>query len=382
MSAINQNIQSVGKYPLSGTRERGYLQRGKELQAGSSKRTDTGYCFLKTVFAPKKAGSVLPVFTFDSYDYLYQSAENYSKLVGKQPPPKDNDTRKLLVYMKGLIDDRQDMTIVDNNGLVSFYIYFDTDFFLNKRYYIPCNIMDKTKGKFRKIITDLLLCLKTYGASVPLEDWGYFRFVEECEWHCKNAIKQDDISDDDKELMQLYEGCREGGNIDKLFKHLDKEKSDIERLKASVKSYKPKDSAEKKIISLIKRGIPLLENGHIRMNMLDAYDQLYEDRDTNEDGEFDDDGYEIYTIEQLFRFVYDTQDKLTEFLEQDIVQTLYSSAFEVYMDHIPAADIIVTPDMDKPLLPRPSELFFWWLEDLISAFENYGNKNLVAILDV
>jgi len=383
MSATNQNIQSFGENPLSGNRERRYLPGGKELQAGSAKRTETGYRFLKTVFTIRKAGEVLPVFTFDSYEYLYQSAVNYSKLVGaSQLPPKDSDTKKLLSYMKGLLEDRQDMTIVEDDGIVSFYIYFDTDFFLNKRYYIPCNIVHNTKGKFKKIITLLLLCLKSYGVAVPVEEWDYFRFVEECEWHCKHGIKPNDITEDDKELMQLHEGCKEGGKIDMLFKYLDKEKSDTKKLKTAIKNYKPTGEVEKKIISLIERGIPLLETTYVRKYLLDANDQMYENQEMNEDGEYDHDGYEIYEMNQLFRFVYDTQDKLTEFLEQGIEQTLYSSAFEVYMDHIPSTEIIVTPDQDKPLLPRSSELFFWWLEDLISAFENYAKRDLLTnVLD-
>ncbi len=277
--------------------------------------------------------------------------------------------------MKGILEDRQDMTIVDHEGLPSFYIYFDTNFFMDKRYYIPCNILHKAKGKFKKIITHLLLCLKSYGAAVLSEEWDYLRFVEECEWHCKNGINLKDISEDDKELMQLYEGCKEGGKIDMLFKYLDKEKSDTEKLKKSLKNFKPKNEAEKKILILIERGIPLLENTYVQKHMLHAYDQMYEDQEMNEDGEYDHDGYEIFEMNQLFRFVYDTQDKLTEFLEQNIEQALYSSAFEIYMDHIPSTEIIVTPDQDKPLLPpRSPELFFWWLEDLISAFEDYEKK--------
>ncbi|MCC8153248.1 MAG: hypothetical protein LIP01_02955 [Tannerellaceae bacterium] len=113
--------------------------------------------------------------------------------------------------------------------------------------------------------------------------------------------------------------------------------------------------------------------------MRDAYDQLHEDRDLED--EFDNEGYEIYTMEQLLRFVYDTEDKVTESLQQQVYYGLRNSAFEAYFDYIPATEIVLKPDTDKPLLPKSSELLYWWLEELISAFEKYGKTDLITVFE-
>jgi len=382
MSATMQNIQVFRKYPLSGTRERGYFPGCQESQEDPAKRYESGYRFLKTVFTVKKAASVLPLFTGDNYEYLYQTALNYSKLVNiSLQPPKDNSIQSLFDYMNGLLEDRQNMTIVEDDGLVSFYVYYDTDFFLNKRYYIPCSILHRTKGRFKKIITNLLLCLKLHGATSLLNEWDYLRFTEECEYHIKHEVKENDLSQDDKKLQLLYEGCKEDGEIDRLFKLLEKEECDLETLKKSIKNYRPANSDERKVISLIKRGMSLLERGNIHSYINEAYEQMYENRELDEDGNWDDDGYEIITLDQLFRFVYDTDDKLTESLEEGFLSSYYNSSFEVFVDYIPSTEIVPTPITDIPLQPRYPELFFWWLEELIITLDKYGRNELVILLE-
>ncbi|MCC8153247.1 MAG: hypothetical protein LIP01_02950, partial [Tannerellaceae bacterium] len=128
-----------------------------------------------------------------------------------------------------------------------------------KQYYVPCNIVHKTKGRFQKIIIALLACLNSEGVSHSFEHCDYDSIIQEYEWHYKHGIDPDNPSEEDLEIKSIYENFKEGGKVDLLFKSLNKEKGSLDELKKLLKNYKPIGVVERNIISLIKRGIPLLE---------------------------------------------------------------------------------------------------------------------------
>lgn len=346
-------ISKVKENLHQGNRKKGYFQRNKIIQKGSSKIQVAGYGFLRNRIKSRKSVNALPEFCEENYLYLYESAKNYLTLLGSSIPESCVSFSVLYRTLKNQLYPDQVLHIVrDDDGKLFFRIQYEKNFLVYEVCFIPCKILSETSGKFREILLHLFRMFSSQGIVDLYDEVDYEMLSDYLSY--EYSPKEEYL--EESKLLFSYDK----GNIRGIFNEINAKPCDLNSFSEVVNSYIPQNSKERKLLESIKKGIEIFSlNKCLRNYVYDGINDVSEeDRDIGD--------YFVLSVDRLMRIVYDLNDIVTEQLlycvNEDNNQYGYS-------DFIPASSLDLSPETAEVLAYGYPELFFGWLFDLISKLD-------------
>lgn len=237
------------------SRKNSFDRRRKEInQSGDHeyKKDDTpiripANDFLKTVFKKKKISEV-PNSPYNevNYLYLYRSAKNYAKLLGKELNIKSNDRNLELLYrnFNSILPDMQESRLTLEDGILKFKVYdIRNDGY---HFHIPCRIIDEASGLFREILIQFFYLLQH---NFYLQEFKESRFIE---FMFQMADENDEPDNEYYHLVQEYQA---GAISDTLDLISNKNIYTVGTLIKLLKKFKPYTQREKSMCEIINKGL-------------------------------------------------------------------------------------------------------------------------------
>jgi hypothetical protein len=360
MQTKSGTSQPSGTNPLAGDVSLGHFARRKPTETDKAAGGKPTAHFLSKVFRPIPAVRLNPLFTRESYDSLYQSVRNYSTLLGSSFDftPKRRDFLRLFRCFKKLLPEGQQLLLIERDGKLSFKIGFGSDFLIGEVFFIPIKILNSTEGRFRDILLSFFQHF-FHAHRFPKKEhlFDYELIVEHyfSEWY-----KEDEA----KEHCDFLTAYKEGYIHDTFSLIYQKPCRSTEKLSELIKCYTPRNSTEEKLLAVIRQGISILDT---EKNIFD-----YVHHPTDDDCNFRDadDDINIIEADRLLRFVYSSNDYVSEGYLQYLNAELDGSVNEYFHRN----SLILTPETDRLLEVDFVERFFSWLCEFIINLYNYENK--------
>ena len=338
--------------------------RGRQVpKARPSKIDRPRNDFLRKRFKPLKAVSVLPEFSDENYNFIYDSAKNYSNLLGSSfDLPHDGDFAKLYTALGKIIKQKdQRLIFIDEDGDLKLKVSYKTDFLQKWVYFIPCRIINFSNGRFKEIMARLLRCFIGNGVTTVYDFWDYEMITDS--WECN------DIEHDDPETFELLKSYTEG-DIKQAFKYIQSFPYDLLVLEKMLRRYKPSNEHEAKLIELAQEGVEIFNLNEAIFSYVVGPDEVDEEYDVGD--------YNIIEADRLIRLVYDREDAITD----SIIEVINTDTQDGYSEYIPATSLELTPETNTILTPGYPEIFFKWVNKIIDEMEAYCEKDkLINILD-
>lgn len=337
-----------------GAREKRYQQRYKAAQKSAGTISRAGNDFLKKEFQPIKAIDIFHWSNSENYKNLYKAAKNYSALLGSSFALKyDGDFTALYGYLNDKVKPfDQQLSIVNDDDILSFNLSYSKDFLSQILYFIPCKILTITEGDFKEILVRLFRQFSSQGILSMYMEWDVEMLLRD--W--LDVENKDDTDEEYYDLAKRYQD----GDIRDVFKYIYSQEHNLEGLEKMTIAYKVQNEQEAGIIDLVTKGVEIFKLNKSIMNYVrDGKEDLTEE----EREDFD---YGI-SADRMMRVVYDLEDRINEAM----VEMLDNEGTEGYSDYIPATSLTLTKDTDKLLIHGYPEVFCVWLEELIYKLNSY-----------
>ena len=301
--------------------------------------------FLTAVFKPIHIADYEPLYSKENYNYLYESAKNYARLLKKSfnLPKQYRNFQELYETFRDLLPDKSRLELVQEGDYLSFQVIDDREEGL--LYLIPCEIIDSTQGELKEIyISFFRLLRQSQGLSSLLEENPCFDMI------CMD-LPERELTEDDDEWLHLLANYSDG-DINKTLKLIE-ETSDytIGRLRNKILKYIPQSEKEKKVLALMLEGLSLFSKKKpiVRYAFFPKEDEEYHDT------------YYSLPIDRIIQIVYSTKDLLFE----NLFDWTCDEANQGGYDIISGGDLLITPNTDKPLKPDTYVIkFLEWLNKL------------------
>lgn len=331
---------------------------GKHSKKDASPGGKSANDFLNTVFRPLPATWFHPVFGRENYDFLYRSAMNYARLLGSSFDLRrqENDFTSLLWYFEKLLPEGQHLYLMEENKKLRFKILFGNDFLLGEVFFIPIEILNRTEGDFRDIVLTFFQLFRQMHALMRKEhQYDYEMIVEGYldSWYDR---------EENPEVQTLLEAYRNGYINDTFSAVYQEPNLSTGELEQWVKSYKPKNEAEKRLITSIRQGINIL---YMDKNIFDYACHPGKD---DENFYYSDDDC-IIEAGRLIRFVYSGSDYVTD----SFLESINAESECCANEYFPRNSLVLTPDTGCLIEVDFVECFFSWLMEFINSLYEYEN---------
>lgn len=357
MQTQGRILQASGAYLPERVAAGGPLAGRKPPKADKAAGGKPGTGFLSAAFRPIPVIGLNPLFNRKNYRFLYESARNYSNLLGSSFDliPDEKDFTGLFRYFESLLPEGQHLLLTEENKRLSFRIWFGYDFLISEVFFIPIKILDKTGGVFRDILLSFFrhFC-RTHHFPQKENLYDYEMIVD-------GYLEEWRGQDSGPEVRDFLTACKEGHINDTFSLVYQKPDRTIAELEELIKSYMPENRREKKLIASIRRG-----TGILRTNQnIFGYVRRPEENDDNFYGMVDDDC--IIEAEYLLRFVYSGNDYVSE----SFLEYINTASRDCTNEYFPRNSLALSPDTDKLLEADFVEQFFTWLEEFINILYDY-----------
>ena len=298
--------------------------------------------FLKAVFKEIPVSAFDPLYSKENYNYLYDSAKNYAKLLKKEfdLPRRPREFEKLYETFRAILPKDNRLEIIREEDCLSFQVIDDREEGL--LYLIPCEIIDGASGALREIyICFFRLLRRTQGLVSLLEENPCFDML------CMD-LPERELTEEDSDWMHLLADYQDG-EINKTLKLVEgAPEYSIHRLRSRILKYIPQDEKEKKILELMLEGLKLFS----RKKPIAGFSFF-----PKEDEVYFDCNY-IVPIERIIQIVYSTNDQIFESLFDWTCDEANQGGYEIFS----GGDMVLTPQTKEPLkADKYVEEFLKWL---------------------
>lgn len=334
-------LPAPGQNPLAGITAQANTQGSEQCQTLAYQVGKPANDFLTAVFKPVHISDYDPLYSKENYNFLYDSARNYARLLGKEfnLAKRYRDFEKLYDTFRGILPADQKCEITQHEGELMFHVVDDRE--EGNLYYVPCEIIDRVEGALR----DIYLCFfrlfrQSQGLSPLLEDPCF-------EMICGDLPDRELTEEDDGWLHMLY--SYQKGEICKTLELVDEEPQyTIRQLGNRIKKYVPQSEKESKILSLMLEGLELFRQGKPIMK----YGFFpYEDSDFY-------DTYYPVQLDRIILILYNTDDGLFENLFEWTCEEANQGGYDI----LSGGDLLITPQTKKLLKPDVYvEQFLKWI---------------------
>lgn len=285
-----------------------------------------------------------PIFSDENYQYVYDSVVNYLRLLGKEDQINynSNDFRDLLVnFEKILCADDEDMYVAyvrDLKGKLT--IKIANRELSQTLYYLPCCIVEKTRGKFKKMLIAFFSLLEKNQKMISFIDSSDFEYLKD---EYDFGVESGEFEEEDSDISTCIKG--DGYKLLELISC--KSEYSLEDVCDYFLKFKPKSRIEERLKPMLIRGLELITSGKIIMHYFDQDCDVYND-------------YEVDTC-NVVRIVYKV-DHLCDWL----VESFNNACDGASCIYITKGEKILSPDTIDVLTrdPFPDD-FLNWYEELI-----------------
>jgi len=296
-------------------------EQNKEVAPQTGKPTND---FLTTVFKPIHIADYEPLYSKENYNYLYDSAKNYARLLNKEfnLPKRYRNFLELYETFRDLLPDKNRLELVQEGNYLSFQVIDDREEGL--LYLIPCEIIDNAVGELRDIyICFFCLLRQTQGLSSILEENPCFDMI------CMDLPERELTEEDDDRLHLLADYS--DGEINKTLQLIEEPpKYTIRTLRNKIKKYEPQSNREKLIMESMLEGLTLFSKKRQIVNyaFFPKEDEEYHDT------------YYVLPIDRTIQIVYSTNDMFFDNLFDWTCDEANQGGYEI----LSGGDLLITPD--------------------------------------
>lgn len=332
--------------PFIGTGADADKQGGKPCKKGAQTRAIPAPDFLSARFEPCPVVKFSQLYGEENYDFLYRSAKNYLRLLGKDIgiEPDGHDFHKLYRCLNQALPGDQYCELNRYGKVICFHVIDDSPD--RELHYIPCAVIDRVENeRLGGILSDFFRLLQHTQGLAPLkEDPVYQLFISDTGHYTPKEKRER------KRLTNEYEK----GHIGEILEKITRPPEDaacIKKLKKRIGKYDPRPQ-EAGIIALMLEGLELFG----RKKKITDY------------GFFPDETEDYYNcyypveVQRTLMIVYD-EDMLYQFLCEWVREEAQEQCAEIFS----AGNKVITP---RTRAPMETDLyvidFFNWLK----RFEN------------
>lgn len=316
-------------------------EKNKEVTPQTGKPTND---FLNTVFKPIHIADYEPLYDKENYNYLYDSAKNYARLLKKDfnLPKEYRNFLKLYETFRDLLPENNRLELVQDGNYLSFQVIDDREEGL--LYMIPCEIIDSAQGELREIyICFFCLLRQTQGLSSLLEENCCFDMMT-------MELPERELTEEDDEWMHLLADYNDG-DINKALKLVDEApKYTIRALQNKIKKYRAQHEKKWKMLEKMLEGLKLFSKKKRIVNYAFF---------PKEDEEYHDTYYAV-PIDRIIQIVYSTSDQFFENLFQWTCEEANQGGYDI----LSGGDMLITPDTKITVTPDEYVInFLKWLNE-------------------
>lgn len=322
-TGITGNAPGYWAYPVQrkGTQQH---QPGYE-ESGESTETipETGNSFLNTVIKPIPVTQTSLLYSQENYMYLYESAKNYAKLLGKEFSPEADPNNFTALYRRfaKILPESHELDLTAEEDDLYFIV---TDNRADElTYFIPLKIIGESKGRLKNLYHSFFALFRKYQAVTPFD---------------KNTLLRHYVRDSAVKNRKEWETTKyryTKGKISRIFESLWEEPEfNPEELIQQIRTYKARKVKTKTLLKLMQEGLELFEKGNIFDHRCSPIEDQYY--------------YESYCpvdMRNLISFIYDPDDmmthQLTEFIKEEAEEQGYEFLISEYKR--------LSPHDEKPL---------------------------------
>jgi hypothetical protein len=359
MQTKRRTLQPLGKHTLKRIAAHRRFTGDKRSKKDASPGGKPASSFLNTVFRPIPATRFHPLFNGNNYDFLYRSARNYSKLLGSSFGLKrrENDFAGLFRYFGNRLPREQHLMLVEENKKLLFKIFFGNDFLIGEVFFIPIEILNKTKGAFSDIL------LSFFQLFQQMHQLAWKEHLYDYEMIVDGYLEEWYEQDDDPKLRNFLEAYKEG-YIDNIFSLVyQKPSRSIGELEKLIESYTPKNNREENLLASIKQGVNILSMSRCIFD--------YVCRPGKDDENFSNTDEDcIIEAGRLIRYVYSGNDYVTD----GYLECLNTESMDMACEYFPRNSQILFPNTGKLLEVDFVECFFTWLVEFIKNLYDYEDE--------
>lgn len=260
--------------------------------------------------------------------YLYRSAMNYARLLGKElaVDARQRDFTLLVDALNALLPRGQELRLeVRQQGL---HLRVIDDLETNTLYYLPCKILDQTEGEFRQIILAFFRMLHTTQRLTPLTGIRYFEYLQEEVDQYADGMNEEA----ETEWTTLMKSYTEGAVSLTLNRIQEPPGCTAAELALRTRAYIPAGPAEQEILEQIAAGLVLLATGKALLNHTNAPRGCGEEWPVG--------------AEHLFLIIYD-DDRVSE----NLIEYMNAEAQECGYEFFSSVDSRLSPRTKRPARP-------------------------------
>ena len=315
--------------------------------------------YLKEVFREIPLLELEPIFSEPNYNYLYDSAKNYFRLLGEEFAVQYNpsELRNLYDSLDNVLK-RGVLSIIEKDDSLSFRI--DEPCRTQTLFYIPCEILDKTNGRFREILLHFFRILKYVHNLTSLKDnYSYSAILDELNY--QEELRQEcgdtEMYYEHETRLKSYRDGDIGSTlslVDKLPDYAPGELIDI------IEKYSPASEKEKALLSVIHKGLD---------EFLCSEDSIFNYVGTPDFAP--DSGNTPMDSKGLFMIIY-----AADLVCENMIEYINSDCQECESEFFCSGQIELTPDTDVLMEKNDFvEPFLDWLIELSDKLYNFKTKS-------
>lgn len=332
-----------------------------DRQGGTERKKDAEACaaasfdFLNTHFDTYPVVKFSELYSEENYGFLYRSAKNYLKLLGKDIgiEPDGYDFHKLYSHFNDALPEGQECELYRYGDTIYFHVIENS--FGWELYYIPCAVIDRAGPVLSGIFLDFFRLLQHTQGLTPLkEDPVYSIYTGDMRPSSGNEEER-------KRLANEYGKGHIGELLDKI---AQEPRNGITKLRNRIRKYDPRPK-EAGLLALMLEGLELFGGGKNRKKKITGYGFF-----PNETEDY----YNCYwpvEVGRTLMIVYE-EDMVYHFLRKWITGEAHEQSAEIFS----AGNKIITPRTRAPLrINRYVIDFFNWLkrfEDELHDLWNTG----------
>lgn len=352
MQTIERDIR-ISSAPWQDSAERtGKLPENRykrKKEKSHSRVQDPGNDFLKEQFNDISLIDNDPLFSEKNYAYLYDSARNYAGLLENEftEAYEPKEFRKLYTALDSIIPQGQVLSLSEREGLLYFSVSEPS--YSNMLFYIPCEIVDKTEGKFREILLEFFRILKfTQGLQAQKDSYHCDGLFQEIEMYEDEGIE---VRHEHLDLLKSYNDGAIGKTLSLINEHPEYAPNELRSILAK---YEPASDREEKVLKLIDEGLELMEPEIPILRYAKAFD-------------LDPDGYIPMGAEELIMIVY-----ADDWMVGQMIESVNVSCSECEPELFCVGDLDLTPQTDC-LMRKDGfvESFISWVLKLCNELYEY-----------
>lgn len=255
--------------------------------------------------------------------YLYRSAVNYAKLLGKNLEIKPNcdDFNTLYYRFKDLLPVNQELYISEEYCSPRFYIVHEQDM-ERLTCFIPCKVISNSEGEIQELYIEFFRHLQHSQRFTSLRKTRTYEY--------RKSGQEDPKDIQWNELFNRYEN----GDIGEVLGLIEtKPKMSLRKLENRIEKYDPKILSEERKLNLMLEGINLFKEKKSITN--------YGFLPIEDDNHYD--SFYPLEIDRLFCIVYEKED----LMENCLISWIESDLEEGMGELIPGGDLFISPQTKR-----------------------------------